>query len=247
MRLLLTICFFLTLTEMSYGQEDRSQEKNVLYTKSSAFGILAHTRGYGLDYQWTRQRSVSNMQLMDLSVFELMHPKEMALPNPLQENSSPYVFGKINNLVALTFNYGTRKILGDRYIPSDIKVSFNYSFGPILGWLKPMYYDVKLLNPDGNQYDIIHAKFDPANIAYQQNTIGNSDFTKGFNESFFMFGGNAKSSLSFEWGAYDYKYYALETGVMVDAFASPVPIFAGIKNDQVFINLYLCFSYGTRK
>lgn len=247
MRLLFTTLLLLTLTTLSYSQSDRSLEKNLLYTKSGQFGIIAHTRGYGFDYQLTKQRKVDNLRLMDFSIYELMHPKEMALPNPLEESSNPYVYGKINNLIALKFNYGTRKILGDRYIPSNIKVSFNYSFGPIVGWLKPVYYNVKILNTDINQYEIISAKFDPNNVTYNDNTIGNSSFFKGINESFFMYGANAKTSMSFEWGTYDYKFYSLETGVMVDAFPAPVPIFAGIKNDQVFVNLFLCLSYGTRK
>jgi len=52
--------------------------------------------------------------------------------------------------------------------------------------------------------------------------------------------------LSFEWGKQEYNYYSLETGVMVDAFPTPVPIFATIKNDQVFVNLYLTLTYGIR-
>jgi len=62
-----------------------------------------------------------------------------------------------------------------------------------------------------------------------------------------MYGGCAKLGLNFEWGRADYKYYSLETGVMVNAFPTPVPIFETIKNDQVFVNLYASISYGIRK
>jgi hypothetical protein len=247
MRYLLTVCLIFLLSAYSYGQEDRTQEKNVLYTKSSQYGLLLHTRGYGINGQFIKQKTVSKMQLLDIGAFELMHPKEMMLPNPYQDKSNSYVFGKINNLVVFNLNYGARRVLGDRFLSTDIKVNFNYSLGPIVGWLKPVYYDVQVINPDGLGYSIIQAKFDASNVSYQQNTMGESSFLKGVNESFFMFGGNVKTSLSFEWGKYDYKFYSLETGVMVDAFPTAVPIFASIKNDQVFVNLYLCLTYGIRK
>jgi hypothetical protein len=247
MRGLITFGILLLFSSLGYSQEDRSQEKNILYTKSSQFGLLLHTRGYGLDYQFTRQKTVNKMFLMDFSLYELRHPKEMLMPNPYQDKSSSYVFGKMNNLVVLKMNFGSRRVLGDRFLAQDIKVNFNYSFGPLVGWMKPVYYDIQVINPDGSGYSLIQQKFDPNNITAQQNTMGESSFTKGFNESFFLPGGNFKTSLSFEWGNYDYKFYNLETGVMVDAFPTPVPIFAGIKNDQVFVNLYLCLTYGTRK
>jgi hypothetical protein len=246
MRRILLFCLFAGFAFSAVAQDDRADEKNVLYTRSTQFGVLFHTRGYGVDMQFIKQKNVSTMRLIDVSAYELMHPKEILLPNPLITNSRLYAFGKINNLFALKFNYGARKVLGDRFLAQDIKVNFNYSFGPVVGWLKPVYYDIQIPGPDGT-YSIVQKKFDLNDVVSQKNTVGPASLTKGLNESFFTFGGNAKTGLSFEWGKEEYKFYSLETGVMVDAFPAPVPIFASIKNDQVFVNLYLCLTYGTRK
>src|SRR6185437_6172679 len=242
---LLFISIFLIFTIKSFAQDDRSQEKNVLYPHATDFGLLLHTRGFGADVQLLKQRTVNDHQLIDLSILELKNPKEISQPNPLISGSSPYIFGKLNNLIIFSLSYGTRYVIADRNIPNDVKVNLNYSLGPVFGWLKPVYYSVRLPSPDGKQPTIIDAKFDPNNLVYQQNTVGLSpDIFKGTNQSVFIYGGCAKVGLNFEWGKMDYKYYSLETGVMVDAFPMPVPIFATIKNDQVFVNLYLSICYG---
>jgi len=231
-----------------FSQDDRSSEKNILYTHATDFGILVHTRGFGADVQLMKQRTVNDHQLFDLSILELKHPKEISQPNPDVNGSNSYVFGKINNLIVLNLNYGTRYVIADRNTPNDVKVNLNYSIGPVIGWLKPVYYQVRVPLPDGSGYQVIDARFDPNNTVYQQNTIGvTPDLFKGISQSFVMYGGCAKLGLNFEWGRADYKYYSLETGVMVNAFPTPVPIFATIKNDQVFVNLYASISYGIRK
>jgi len=242
------ILFCLILSDHLFAQEDRSQGKNILYKNAVDFGLLLHTRGYGADVQFLKQRTVNDHQLFDVSILELKSPKEISQPNPLISGSNSYVFGKLNNLIVLNLSYGTRYVLADRNIPNDVKVNLNYSIGPVIGWMKPIYYEVRLPSPDGTPPQIIEAKFDPDNLVYQQNTVGVApELFKGVNESFFIFGGCAKAGLNFEWGKTDYKYYSLETGVMVDAFPTPVPIFATIKNDQVYVNLYVSISYGIRK
>jgi len=231
----------------AFAQDDRSSEKNILYPHATDFGVLVHTGGFGADVQITKQRTVNDHQLFDLSILELHHPKEISQPNPAITGSNPYVFGKLNNLIVLNLNYGTRYVIADRNNSNDVKVNLNYSIGPVIGWLKPVYYQVRITSVDGST-QIIDAKFDPSNTVYQQNTVGvTPDLFKGMSQSFVIYGATAKMGLNFEWGRQDYKYYSLESGVMIDAFPTPVPIFATIKNDQVFVNLYLSISYGIRK
>jgi len=247
-RLLLISFFLLMANEILYAQDDRSQEKNILYVHSADYGVLVHTRGFGLDAQFTKQRTVNNHRLLDFGLFELKSPKEISQPNPLINGSNSYVFGKLNNLMVLNIGYGTRYVIADRNNANSIKVNFNYTLGPVLGWLKPVYYQVRIASPDGTQTSVIETKWNANNQNYKDNTVGVApDIFKGINESFFIYGGCAKVGLNFEWGRADYKYYSLETGVMLDAFPAPVPIFAAVKNDQVFVNLYLSISYGIRK
>lgn len=245
MRRFLFICIIFSLFgRNAYAQENEG--KSILYEHEWNGGLLLHTRGMGGTLQFTRERTASNYRLFDFNLYTLRDPKEIRLPNPLIQGSRDYCYNKANALIVLKGNYGTRKILADRFLKQNVRVNLNYSAGPILGIVKPVYYDIKIVPPDGSDPKVISAKWDPENINYQQNTVGYSPITKGLFESRLMFGANAKASMSFEWGKYDYKFYNIETGVMVDAFPQEVPIFATGKNNQVFVNIFLCLTYGTR-
>ncbi|MGZ5304958.1 MAG: hypothetical protein ACXWDO_12645, partial [Bacteroidia bacterium] len=149
-----------------------------------------------------------------------------------------------NSLYVLKANYGARRILADKLAKNTVRINLNYSIGPVLGILKPVYYDVRVANPENKP---VQRRFDEEDTDMQLNTIGYANYGVGIGESTFMFGANAKTSVSFEWGREDNKFYSLETGVMVDAFPKDVPIFAYINNDKVFVNLFFAFSYGTRR
>ncbi|RYD83065.1 MAG: hypothetical protein EOP53_01925 [Sphingobacteriales bacterium] len=222
---------------------------SLLYEHETSYGFMAHTRGIGASLQFTKHRSADNFRLLDFNFYSLKHPKEVKLPNPNIITSRAYVFGKLNNFYALKMNYGARRILADKYTTNAVRLNLNYSFGPVLGIVKPVYYDVKQYNPDqsGGFQDTKKMKFDEENADMQENIVGTSGFMNGLGETKFMFGANIKTSLSFEWGHDDDRFYSLETGMMVDAFPKDVPIFAYIKNDQAFLNLFLTLSYGTRR
>jgi hypothetical protein len=225
----------------------QSSNTSFMYENESSFGLMPHTKGFGLCAQFTKHKTADNYRLLDFNFYSLKHAKEIKLPNPDVTNSRAYVFGKLNSLYILKANYGARRILADKLAKNSVRINLNYSVGPILGIVKPVYYDVKIYDRENNTYTVESERFDLENTTMQLNTVGTTHFPKGWSESTFMFGANAKTSLSFEWGREDNKFYSLETGVMVDAFPKDVPIFAYIKNDKAFINLFLAFSYGTRR
>jgi hypothetical protein len=226
-----------------------------LYEHETSYGILQHTKGFGASLQFTKHKTADKYRLLDFNFYSVKHPKEIRLPNRDQVSSRSFVYGKLNSLFVLKANYGARRILADRLAQNTVRINLNYSFGPVLGILKPVYYDVKVLvrdpnpnNPDGRISKEIPFRFDEEENSYMQmNTVGYANFGYGIGESTFMFGANAKTSVSFEWGREDNKFYSLETGLMVDAFPKDVPIFAYINNDQVFVNLFFALSYGTRR
>jgi hypothetical protein len=77
---------------------------------------------------------------------------------------------------------------------------------------------------------------------------GTASIARGIDETKPLVGLNAKAGMSFSWsrGNSDYKYYNLETGVLLDVFPKDVPIFAYNNNQKVFVNLFLSFAIGSR-
>jgi hypothetical protein len=245
MKNILSLCICILLSGFGVSGQG-SPAPSLLYKNEHNIGILMHTRGIGLDFEFSKYRNVTNYRLLDFSIYTLKHPKEVRQPNPDLADSRPYVFGKENSIIAMKANFGRRKILADRIVSQGVRLNFNYSFGPVMAFIKPIYYDIRVNDPDGGP-KIVSEKFNPTDLAAQENILGPSSVFKGFGESAVLFGGNAKISCDFEWGPTDDKFYSLETGVLVDAFPVDVPIFAYDQNNKLFVNLFLTLSYGTRR
>jgi hypothetical protein len=220
---------------------------SLMYERESSTGILFHTRGIGLSYERTHHKTADNYRLFDFSLSTLKNPKEFKQSNPDKANSRPYVFGKINSLITLDASYGARRILADKLTRESIRINWNYSIGPCLGILKPMYYDLDIQKPDGSGSIRESKPFDQNDPNFASQILGNSPFMTGIKKTSFMPGLVGKTGFSFEWGNYEDRFYSVETGIMINAFPSDVPIFAFDQNQKIFANLFLTLAYGTRK
>ena len=57
-------------------------------------------------------------------------------------------------------------------------------------------------------------------------------------------GAYAKLGFSFEYSTVDDLIHALETGVVVDAFSTGVPIMANTKKNHLFFTLFVSYRFG---
>jgi hypothetical protein len=242
-------CFLaiLLLSMESKMVSGQRYEPSIMYEKESLGGLIIHTRGMGIVYQVTRHKSASSYRLFDFSLSSVKNPKEVRLANPDKSASRPYVFGKKNALYTLDASYGKRKILADRISKESIKLNLNYSIGPCLAILKPVYYEIMINNPDGSGSVKKRLPYTENDPSFEPNIIGTAPFFTGLDKTHFMAGAVGKSSISFEWGKYEDKFYSIETGIVINAFPYDVPIFAYDQNRKVFTNLFLTLAYGTRK
>ncbi|MFH1005808.1 MAG: hypothetical protein V1781_10030, partial [Bacteroidota bacterium] len=55
-----------------------------------------------------------------------------------------------------------------------------------------------------------------------------------------------KLGLGFEHSPLDDDIKLFEIGVIMDAYLQPVPIMANIKNNQIFVNVYLNIMFGKK-
>lgn len=224
----------------------QQQTQNV-YDKEHNYGLMLHTRGLGLAFEFSNFTKGDNYRLVDLGIYSIRHPKEAKMPNDLLADSRPYVFGKQYAPIIIHGAIGRRHVMAEKLTSQSVRINFNYALGPAMAILKPVYYEVKIPNPEPKSANSKYQRFNATDQQMQENTMGPAPFTKGLRESGFMPGGFAKTSFSFEWGGFDYKFYSLETGVLFNAFPANLPIFAYPVNDRVFVNLFLALSYGSRK
>ena len=215
------------------------------YEKAWNTGLLVHTGGFGAFAEFTKQATFKNARIFDFDFYSLKDPKEISTNNPNYPDSRSYVYGQLNSVFLLKAQVGLRHIITNKERESGVKINYSFCAGPVIAFLKPAYYDILVAGPD-NQTSVVSEKFDPGSLISQDNIEGGSGFSKGLNETTLLFGLSGKASLNFEWGPAPYRFYSLETGVLVDAFPEDLPIFAYIKNKPLFVNLFVSIAFGGR-
>jgi hypothetical protein len=104
-------------------------------------------------YYFTRKKTGTyNFWLLHFS--EIKHEKQIKqqpVKNAYPElgNTTPFVFGKINNLYTLQLGFGQEQLLLPGVVESNMSVSFRYNIGISLVMLKPYY--LKLIKVDNTQ------------------------------------------------------------------------------------------------
>jgi hypothetical protein len=239
------ICFTIS------GQNNEVNEFTAVYYKNGFNGgIILHSNGWGIGLQYLANRNVNRNLIVNLDITTLKHPKETKVINPGYDGAKPYIFGKINSIIALRPGIGGQFIIADKENPIGIRINTNIIAGVNVALLKPVYLEI-LHNTDPltpwsekktERYDPKHN----ANQNNQGNIYGGASYFRGFSDISTQLGAFGKLGLNFEWNDFESNYKFLEVGVIVDAFPERLPIFAYIENKYIFTNLYLNFSFGKR-
>ena len=252
----LSVLLFATVQAQAQEGTDTSErrfkkeEVGIMHEQVLKGGLMAHTNGWGIEVLYARNKGRKKNTLYSFDyLFSLKHPKEAKVVNKVYEQANPYVYGRKNALMVARIGMGQQYRIADKEEDLGVRVDFNYTIGPNVGLLKPVYLELIRESPDG-RLNVETEKYDPREHVNQGVIFGGASYMKGFGEIKFEPGISAKTSLSFAWGDHDEKFKSLETGIMVDAFYKKMPIFAfmddEIDNKSVFINLYISFSFGTR-
>ena len=78
----------------------------------------------------------------------------------------------------------------------------------------------------------------------QENIYGPGPYFKGMDQLSIYPGGYGKFAISFEYSGWQQKVTALETGIVLDAYARAVPIMANNKKHNLFFNFYITLLWG---
>jgi len=248
MKLLASLIFlFFILSINVFSQENAINEyTSIRYDKSFQGGILKLSNGLGFSVQYKVQRK-SSIFLFNLDIYNLKHPKESRVVNPIEDAALPYVYGKIFSAIPVHFGFGNEFLIADKEVPNGIRIGFLYNIGIDMALLKPQYLWINYYYPEIGKIQRLE-RYDPENPihANQNNIFGGSSFYHGLSSMESVFGTFAKVAFNFEWNKEEYSYKTLETGVLIDAFPEPLPIFGFIQNSKIFLNIYLALNFGKR-
>ena len=243
MKSILTIilCFLGTLASAQVNYEDKLNFENE-YT----FGGQIYNKGIGLDFKFTKFKSIRKAIFFHTEITNIRNPKEIKLSNPIQDQTGIYTFNKMNQAFALHLGMGYRYYLAPKLANSDAAVSLNVSGGLSFAFLKPVYlnvYEIDAKDPNGR---IVSYKVTEENAQPQYDIIGNSEFSKGLNELSTRVGLYTKVGLNVDWSDYLENVKSIEVGFIINAFASPLPLLRKYNNNNIYSTFYIAFCIGNK-
>lgn len=227
----------------------QEEEGVIAYRKHNVFGLKLTNDGYGFFYEHGRAQSIKKALLFQLDFAERKHTKEKKQTNPFFP-SSPFIFGKINYFYPLKLGVQQQILLGNKSNKNGVAVTGNFGGGLSLGLLRPYYLEIN--DSVGNGRRAI--KYDSADstLFSSASDLGNAGvssagFSKGWGDMKLSPGAYVKTALRFDYGSYNEVVSALEVGVSAEYYFKKVPQLIFLKQNQLFVNVYVSILFGRRR
>ena len=221
----------------------KQEEEGVIsYKKSFVFGAKLLNDGYGVFFELGRASSVKKSLLYQLEIIERKHIKEDKQSNPFI-NSIPFIYGKQNFFYPAKLGVQQQILLGNKSNKNGVSVTANYGGGISMALLRPYYLQVQ----KGN--DLIYVKYDsPDSSLFLNGPIyGGPTFGKGWSDLTITPGLYAKTSVRFDYGAYNEIVSAIEVGLTGEYYSKKIPILLGNTQRQFFFSGFVAVLFGKRK
>ncbi len=240
--------FFLFLCLKTFAQDSTriaNDDVTILFRNEAEGGINIHSNGFGLTFKRGWHLTGYKKQMLDIDFVSLRDPKQYKLSN--YPDSKSFFYGKLNFAYILRGGYGIQNIIFGKAERSGVEVRYNYYFGLSLGITKPVYLDILVENPFDPQTKLIDTRqYDPNDPDQQlkENIYGPGPYFNGLDHLSIYPGGYGKFALSFEYAGWQDKITAIETGVVLDAYARAIPIMATGNKNNFFFNFYISLIWG---
>lgn len=237
----LTIC-----TNVSFAQgELDTEEKKLVFKNEKTFAILLNTNGFGGNYRYAKRLDGFRKRLYDIEINTIKHPKETKTQNPyFDTNQRRYVFGKTNSFFNIRFALGKQKEIYSKFDKGGLAIIYFYSAGPVIGFLKPIYYEVLYpVDSMPNDY-VIHTEKFNTSIHRVSDIYGKAPFTVGTEELKIIPGFYFKFGVSFEYGKSDRIVHSVDVGASIEAYTQKIIMMATEENNQILVSLFASYRFG---
>ena len=224
--------------------------KGVIYSNEFSIEAKLHTLGMTIGFNKAKIVTYHTTKFYHFDIGFLNSSKEKK--NNIVATGlnvfNTYSYGKRNYFFPLRIGMGIKKYLSEKDIRRGLAIGYSIEGGPTLGVLKADYILVK--NESGNNLETMKYSEENAEIFKNENLIyDRGPFFKGFDEINIAPGIHINAAIHYALKAYEQPVYALETGIMIDAFINRVPIMvetSNFKNKSIFINVYINIQLGKR-
>ncbi len=223
------------------GQGEIDEQRRILLRNERTFGVFLNSNGFGADFSYAKRINARNHTLYQGELMLVKHPKEIRITNNIYSNKT-FVFGKKNSFFELKGYWGRHSEIYRKNDAGSLSIRYFYAAGPVIGLLKPIYYEV--LYTSGNPWEIYSKIEKFSTSTHQSNIYGKASFFQGINEMKILPGVTSKIGFTFEYSRADAAINALEIGMGFDIFPKDIPIMATETNDFFFLNLFAGYRFG---
>jgi len=248
--------FFLVILlvcSYSHAQVETGEGLGGRYTRQRYGGLVIRTNGWGGTYVKGKNKGAFKVRQVSYDFNFVKHEKEHK--SYFQDPSArPFVFGKQNAMYSFKLNYGYKKDIAQKQRKSGVQVSYAWGFGPAVSFLRPIFLEVLIIDPNLNGYSLSTEKYDP-DKHFLDNIYGRSSNFLGFSELSVVPGFSAKSSMLFEYSNYRDGIKGFEIGMLAEAYPKRLEIMSnqiletltdGAKNHWLFVSGYVHFYFGRK-
>jgi hypothetical protein len=165
------------------------------YNHGLSIGGRLNSNGWSGLVSYQKRINRRQSSIYQLSVSEIKHEKEIKQQRqntvyPELGSSTPFIFGKVNNVYSLQLGYGREYLLLPGILEGNIAVGFTVQGGFSLAMLKPYYLRLLYVTDTPTKKAWVQEeKYNGANADKFLNTgyiLGKSKWKQGLNETIFI-------------------------------------------------------------
>ncbi|HEX2901090.1 MAG TPA: hypothetical protein VHS96_15330 [Bacteroidia bacterium] len=225
-RLLITL--LLMVPALTWAQEETKPASAGL-----AFGLFAHSFGFGFDVQYMVLRGDWDYSF-GVSMSSYKNPKELKIKSAYSDQAGKdYVYDKLNYCYVIAPSFGLSRKLISRNIFNRVGLRGSISGGPLIALLKPYYVDIAIPF-NGNQAYVETERYDYNKHNYS-NIYGVGDYFLGMNELSVVPGARVKLATMVDLSSGTAYIRGIELGMFADIYAKKLPLFGFTANRQTFV------------
>jgi hypothetical protein len=231
------LIFTLFIITSVFPQGEIDDQKKIFYRNERTFAATLNSNGYGGNFRYAKRLDGFRKSTYEIDLFYVKHEKEAKITiYSSQQLGNSFVFGKLNSFFTLHVGIGLQKEIFEKHDKGGISIRYFYNFGPTIGILKPIYYEV-ITDTSGS---VVTMKFESHLINIQRK----APFYVGLKEISFVPGAYSKFGFTFEFSKSEKVISAIETGIAIDAFVKKMPIMANNENHWLFFSFFLSYRFG---
>ena len=245
----LVIIVLISITQIfstSFFSQTPVNEKLMMrISKEIWLGGTVHSSGFALNYGMSKFRTFNKKSLINVDLVSINHDKEYKIFGSFDENAKKFVFGKLNSLYTLRLGFGNRKFLLEKQRENGLQITINYTVGPSLGLVKPVFLEVFKYDFSGRIAGIASERYDPE-LHNFYTIYGRASWSAGLMETKINPGMFLKFGLDFDYSNNREIINSLELGVSVDVFTKPVVLMVENNNYRFYPSVYISCSIGNK-